>query len=304
MRFSTLLAQGLLAISSVVSAVAIDKRQSTTQVYKFSASPTSAEGIAARSNGQLLVSFFDKGELWGVDPATKKASKVATFTDATCAGGIAEIAPDVFAVVAGQFSFGGGLKTGSWAIWKVDFTSGTAQTSVLKKVPDSGFFNGLSAFTNDTILIGDASKGAVVAMNVNTGAYSTVIQDATMAPPANAGIPMGIDGVRYFNGTLYYTNVSKNTFHKVAVDATGKKVGNIATIWSNTFSDDLWVGPDGTAYVATGSAGKIQKVTPDGRISTLVNISGATSVTLGKTEADKNTLYIAGNNGVISSVKV
>jgi sugar lactone lactonase YvrE len=115
---------------------------------------------------------------------------------------------------------------------------------------------------------------------------------------------MGIDGVRYFNGTLYFTNVSKNTFHKVSVDATGKMTGSIATIWSNTFSDDLWVGPDGTAYVATGSANKIQKVTADGKVSTLASISGATSCTLGRTEADKNTLYIATSSGAISSVKV
>lgn len=187
MRITALLVEGLLATASLVSAIAIDKRQSTTQVYKFSGSPVAAEGIAARKNGQLLVSFFDKGELWSVDPATKNASKVATFTDATCTGGIAEIAPDVFAVVAGQFSFGGGLKQGSWGIWKVDFTSGTPVTSLLKKVPESGFFNGLSAFSNDTILIGDASKGAVWSMNINTGAYTMVIQDTTMAPPANAG---------------------------------------------------------------------------------------------------------------------
>lgn len=115
---------------------------------------------------------------------------------------------------------------------------------------------------------------------------------------------MGLDGVRYSNGTLYFTNVSKNTFHKVSVDATGKMTGSIATIWSNTFSDDLWVGPDGTAYVATGSANKIQKVTADGKVSTLAAVSGATSVTLGKTEADKNTLYIATGQGLITSVKV
>lgn len=115
---------------------------------------------------------------------------------------------------------------------------------------------------------------------------------------------MGIDGVRYFNGTLYFTNVSKNTFHKVSVDASGKKTGNIATIWSNTFSDDLWVGPDGSAYVATGSANKLQKVTADGKVSTLASISGATSCTLGQTDADKNTLYIATNSGTIASLKV
>jgi hypothetical protein len=176
-----LLATLLLAATSLVSAAAIEKRQSTTQIYKFS-SPTSAEGIAVRSNGQILVSFFDKGEMWSVDPATKKGTKVATFTDATCSAGIVEIAPDVFAVVAGQYGFSGGNKAGSWGIWKVDFTSGTAATSLIKKVPESGFFNGLTNFNNGTILIGDASKGAVWTMNVNTGAYSQVIQDATMVP--------------------------------------------------------------------------------------------------------------------------
>jgi uncharacterized protein (DUF2141 family) len=185
MRVSTLLTQ-ILSLASLVSAAAVHKRQSTTQVYKFS-SPTSAEGIAVRSNGQVLVSFFDKAELWTVDPATKKATKLVSFAGATCSAGITEIAPDVFAVVAGQFSFGGGNKAGSWAIWKVDFTSGTAVASILKAVPESGFFNGLTTLDNSTILIGDASKGAVWRMNVQTGAYSIAIQDALMNPAANAG---------------------------------------------------------------------------------------------------------------------
>ncbi|KAH7116818.1 hypothetical protein B0J11DRAFT_592832 [Dendryphion nanum] len=292
----------LASATAVVSAVPLDKRQSTTQVYKFSGSPSSAEGIAARSNGQLLVSFFDKGELWTVDPATKKASKVASFTDATCTGAITEIAPDVFAVVAGQFSFGGGNKPGSWAIWKVDFTKATPVASVLKKIPESTFFNGLTTLNNDTILIGDAGKGAIWRLNVNTGAYSIAIQDTTMAPPS--GQPMGLDGLRYVNGTIYFTNVFKNTFHKVAVDATGKATGSIATIWSGTMADDLWVTPDGTSYVATGSANKIQKVTSDNKISTIASISGSTAVTFGRTEADKNTLYITTGSGVIASIKV
>lgn len=115
---------------------------------------------------------------------------------------------------------------------------------------------------------------------------------------------MGLDGLRYANGTLYFTNVTKNTFHKVSVDATGKMTGSIATIWSNIFSDDLWVGPDGTAYVATGSANKIQKVTADGVVTTIASVSGATSCTLGRSEGDKNTLYIATGSGLIASVKV
>lgn len=187
MRFSSVVVQVLSFTASLAAAAVIDKRQAVTQVYKFTGSPVKAEGIAVRSNGQILVSFFDKGEAWLVDPATKKASKVATFTDATCSAAIAQVKPDVFAVVAGQYG-GSGNKAGSWGVWTVDFTTGsTPTTKLLKKVPESGFWNGLTAFNNDTVLVGDASKGAVFRVNINTGDYSIAIQDTTMAP--SGGMP-------------------------------------------------------------------------------------------------------------------
>ncbi|KAF2257489.1 hypothetical protein CC78DRAFT_527741 [Lojkania enalia] len=301
MQFSTLIIKIISITAALTSAAAIDKRQSATNVFTFS-SPRSAEGIAARSNGQLLVSFFDKAELWTLDPATKKASKLVSFTDATCSAGITEIAPDVFAVVAGNYAMAGGNRPGSWGIWKVDLTSGTAKATLLKKVPESGMWNGLTTLNNDTILIGDATKGAIWKMNVNTGEYSIAVQDATMNP--GTGIPMGIDGLRYSNGTVWFTNISRNTLIKFPVDETGKSSGQMTTVWSNTIADDLWVGPDGSAYIATSSNNKIQKVAPDGRISTVASISGSTAVVLGRTEADINTLYIATNSGAIASVKV
>lgn len=187
MRLTTALAS-LLSLAAVTSASPLGKRQATvTQVYKFTGSPIKAEGIAVRSNGQILVSFFDKGEAWLVDPPTKKATKVATFTDTTCSAAIAEVAPDVFAVVAGKYS--NSNTPGSWGVWKVDFSAGgaTPTTTLVKKVPESGMWNGLTAFTNDTVLVGDASKGAVFKVNVNTGEYSVAIEDSTMKP--SSGMP-------------------------------------------------------------------------------------------------------------------
>lgn len=187
MRFTATLT-AFLSLASLSCASPLTKRQSTvTQVYKFTGSPVKAEGIAVRSNGQILVSFFDKGEAWLVDPSAKKATKVATFTDTTCSAAIAEVAPDVFAVVAGKYS--NSNTPGSWGVWKVDFSAGgaTPTTTLVKKVPESGMWNGLSAFNNNTVLVGDASKGAVFKVNVNTGDYSMVIQDSTMAP--SSGLP-------------------------------------------------------------------------------------------------------------------
>ena len=187
MRIDTTVSS-LLSLFAIATATPLDKRQSTvTQVYKFTGSPLKAEGIAVRSNGQILVSFFDKGEAWLVDPPTKKATKVATFTDTTCSAAIAEVAPDVFAVVAGKYS--NSNTPGSWGVWKVDFSDGgaTPKTTLVKKVPESGMWNGLTAFKNDTVLVGDATKGAVFKVNVNTGEYSVAIEDSTMKP--SGGMP-------------------------------------------------------------------------------------------------------------------
>lgn len=113
---------------------------------------------------------------------------------------------------------------------------------------------------------------------------------------------MGIDGVRYANGSIYYTNIFANRLYKVAVDSTGKATGTPTAIWTNQMADDMAVGPDGSVYVAASNG--IKKVTSSGEVSNAVTVQSATSCTFGKTEADKNTLYIAGSNGVISSVKV
>ncbi|KAF1962749.1 hypothetical protein CC80DRAFT_398499 [Byssothecium circinans] len=305
MHFSTLLLSAL-SLTTLASSAALPKRQATTtSIYKFT-SPKAAEGIATRTNGKIIVSFFDKGELWQIDPATKTAAKVATFTDTTCSAAIAEVAPDVFAVVAGNYASSGGNKPGSWGVWTVDFSaagggSETApKTSLVKKVPESGFWNGLSAFANGTVLVGDASKGQVWRLDVYTGRYSVAIEDATMKPSGN--LPMGIDGIRYANGSIYYTNIFANKFYKLAVDATGAKVGSPTTIWSNQMADDMYVTPEGVAYVA--ASGSIQKVTADGKASKFATVSSATAVTRGTGEKDRETLFIAGSDGTISSVKM
>lgn len=113
---------------------------------------------------------------------------------------------------------------------------------------------------------------------------------------------MGIDGIRYSNGYIYYTNIFANKFYKMAVDATGKNTGAATQIWSNQMADDMYVSPEGVAYVAASKG--IQKVTADGKVSQVVTVSSATAVTIGKSDADKNTLYIAGSDGTISSYKL
>jgi len=106
--------------------------------------------------------------------------------------------------------------------------------------------------------------------------------------------------MRYSNGNIYYTNIFAGEFYKMPVDAEGKKAGNATQIWSNQEGDDMWISSDGVAYVAVAATG-IQKVTADGKISTVASVKSGTAVAIG---TDKSTLFVASNDGAISSFKI
>jgi len=112
-------------------------------------------------------------------------------------------------------------------------------------------------------------------------------------------VSMGIDGIRYSNGSIYYTNIFASKLYKMPVDSEGKKAGSATQLWGNQMADDMYVSPEGVAYVAATNG--IQRVTADGKVSTVATVRSATAVTIG---ADKSTLYIAGSDGTISSIKI
>ena len=226
--------------------------------------------------------------LYAVDPVAKTSTTAISVTGASGLSGIAEIAPDVFAVIGGGKS-----------IYKVDFTGATPKSSLIKAVSGANNLNGLTTFDNSTILVADAGKGNVVRFDTTTGDSSVVLSDPTMAP--SGGIPFGIDGIKYVNGTVWYTNIFKNSFHKIPVDATGKATGTVTTLWTNLMGDDLCIGPNGKIYVSTNGKNSVVEVDPAvGKANQIATVSGSTSCAFGRTEKDKNVIYVGGGQGVYS----
>lgn len=275
-----------LANIALTAAAAIEIRQSAgTQVARIS----SVENVAVRSNGIILATNMNSPNLYAVDPVAKTSSTALSVTGASGLSGIGEIAPDVFAVI------GGGKQ-----IYKVDFTGATPKSSLIKAIPDANNLNGLTVLDNTTILVADAGKGNVVRFNTATGESSVALSDPTMLPSGN--IPFGIDGIKYSNGTVWYTNIFKNSFHKIPVDATGKATGAVSTLWTNLMGDDLCFGPNGKIYVATNSRNSIVEVDPAvGTPKAVASVTGSTSCAFGRTEKDKNVIYVGGGQGVYSS---
>jgi hypothetical protein len=282
------------------TAVVIPRELNTTQVYKFS--PGWIENLATRPNGHLLITRMDAPEVWDVDPGAQTATKLATFPDAFATGGLVEMTPDVWAVIAGKYSLSGGGNTpGSWAIWKLDLSGASPKQSLVKLVPESQTFNGIAKSDDDTMLIGDALEGAVLKMSFSTGAYSVLLKDPSMAPSTT--IPFGINGMKFKDGFLYFTNIARNTFNRLPVSALGV-ASTVQPIFTTTPGDDFAFGPDGLAYIATNLENSVIKVDASGGITKIATVQSGTSASFGRGEKDKNTLYVGTIGGTLFAINV
>ncbi|KAK2610875.1 hypothetical protein N8I77_004268 [Diaporthe amygdali] len=254
----------------------------------------SLENIAVRPNGQLLVTNMNSPNLYAVDPIAKTSSTAVAVNGAAGLSGIGEIAPDVFIVI-------GGSPQGT-AVHQVDFTGGgTPKATLVKKIPDAKNMNGLAVFNNDTVLLGDAAQGSLIKLTVSSGDSSIALSDPTMAP--SGPIPFGIDGLKYGNGTVWYTNIFKNSFHKVSVDATSKPTGAVSTLWSNLMGDDLCFGNNGKLYITTNSgANQVVEYDPAGGSASkpvvVAKLSAPTACAAGRGEKDKDVVYVTNGQGV------
>ncbi len=283
---------------------AVAARQSASSIYKL---PGSAwiENLVVRPNGQLLLARLDTPELWSYDPAAKTGAKVVGFSGALSLTGIAELTPDVYAVITGNFSTRGfSVKSGSWAVWTVDLTGAAPKATLVKLVPESGFFIGVTPLDKDNVLIADAGKATLYKMQLSTGAYSVVLTDASMKAPAQGSLVEGVHGLKYSNGTAYFTNTFGGGFYKVAIDAaSGKATDKPVQIASLNMAEDFVLAPDGSGafYVAQPNANAVAKITADGRSSKAATASSCSSVAFGRGATDKSTLYIATTNGAVFS---
>ncbi|KAJ7051032.1 hypothetical protein C8F01DRAFT_671023 [Mycena amicta] len=210
LAFASILSSFLVALAHATSGFP------TSLLYQ---SPTGLflENIAVRASSQLLITSTVSPTLHTLDPHTPNATLNAlyTFPNATGLTGIAEYAPDVFAVVASVLNATSRTEEpGSVVIWRVDFTAhsyGPATQPIANVTPT----NGLSAVPglSEIILTADSADGAVYAVNMRSGDVSLVIRDVLLAPTATA--TLGINGLHVHEGFLYATNSGRGTFLRV-----------------------------------------------------------------------------------------
>lgn len=299
-------------------------------IYQFPEN-TYVENLAVRSNGQILLDVFTSPELWLVDPDVPgEAVLIHEFPDALGITGITEYEEDVFAVLAGNFSFASGECTkGSWSIWSVDLGGAVINSaslevsppkiSKLADVPAATCLNGidvLSGGANKFLMAGDIRTGEIYAINVDTGAAAVIIDNTVSQtePAVTYGFgSVSTDGLRVRDSDLYFSNVGQGTLVKVALNPEdGTPAGEAVTVAQSLSSQDQWddfaIDCDGNVYMTTGGANTIQRVTPQGNVAIVAGDLNSTAIAepasarFGRRSGDSNVLYVTTAGAMVAPV--
>lgn len=271
-----------------------------TQFHEFE-NGTWIEAIAIRANGQLIVSLFDRPELYIMDPASPgtKPELVYRFKNATRLTGITEYSPDKFAVMVGSRV----NEKDTVSIWTIDLTSitGMKVKAVGGVIPGVDLLNGLTALNRETLLASDTFGGTVYRIDLKTGAAISILNDATMIP--------GVNGVRYNAPYLYYTNMIQGLFARIPVDPkTAEATGPAEVIATKIVGVDgfaLASWTDHEAYILNFEENAILKVDAEANVVTFATgVIGPTAAFFGRTEIDARILYVVTSGGANGGGKV
>ena len=196
MRYSseTFVALAALCLSPLAFALPTPESTPPAHIVWQPSTPKNAwlECLTSRSNGDLLVTRYDTGEIWTVNPITEQATLVYAFpagANVNSSLGIDEYEDDVFAFNAGQVTPGDRFPIhGTWSVWSIDLKNWTASAangsrapsvSRIAKVPEALMLNGLTVLnpatttgprakgnaSSPTLLLADSTAGILYSIN-------------------------------------------------------------------------------------------------------------------------------------------
>ncbi|CAJ2507615.1 Uu.00g088010.m01.CDS01 [Anthostomella pinea] len=290
-------------------------------IFQLNETDTWFENIAVRANGDLLVTMLQPAAtvytLKQPYSSSPEFSIVHTFDNANGTLGIVETSPDVFLVVSGQFSSLAVPVPGSLVAWELSLVDPEPTVREIVSFADIELANGLTKVPTDDdsniVLVADSVAGSVWRFDFNTGAHEVVLHTEEMAPVPNATtISLGINGVHFRDGYLYFSNSDLLTIYRVRFDQQGYPAPNatvdiVATIDAVPV-DDFTIDRKGYLWAATNFDNKVVAIRPDGSSVvvagglTELTVAGDTADAFGRTQDDFHVLYVVTGGGLASPV--
>ncbi|KAJ7027320.1 hypothetical protein C8F04DRAFT_965357, partial [Mycena alexandri] len=255
------------------------------------------ENLLVLPNGHLLLTTFDaSGDLFTLNPnaAEPKAERLVTLPGNTGLSGIAPLAGDLYAISGGVHTHFSGAE-GSMKLYVVSVITtadSTTDTLIGDPIP-----------VPDTRVSAD-SAGRILRVDTDTRNVDIAFADDALAPPSDAKLPIGVNGIEVRGGYLYFTNSTRGTFARFPIDNDGNKTGPVEVLvqregvagFGNAF-DDFTSDTQGNAYASVHST-TVVKIAPEGEHTTS---DDPTSVAL----ADNgNSIYVGTGGGQVINVKL
>jgi sugar lactone lactonase YvrE len=299
-------------------------------VYQFT-TETWIENLAVRPNGDLLL-IVDEDVTNPVHPvslyqlanpasANPELSLVYSFPLGTVLG-ISEIQPEVYAVLAENFTGNFEAVPNTCKLYTFDYNtlSGKPTVKEVATLPTTAIGpDGIAALPGHphTVLVADMYAASVWAVDTTTGTTSLFAATPEMAQTHNY-TKMGINGLRVWRGHLYWTNSDLKSVYRLPLNPSGSGVGphsrselvaNLTAV-SPVFIDDFTIGNDGTLWVtSSGPQNVVVAVRPNGRggwhapvVATggpkSTAVQGDVAAAFGRGPSDREILYVTTNGGL------
>ncbi|MEH0575992.1 MULTISPECIES: hypothetical protein [Streptomyces] len=158
-------------------------------------------------------------------------------------------------------------------VWKLP-PGGTPHR--IAALPVGGVPNGLAIDpAGRTLYVADSRMGTVWAVPVSGGPATAWLVDPALAIEASAPVPYGANGLRFHNGAVWVSNLSKGTLLRIPVTATGA-AGRVHTVTSGlTGIDDFNFLSDRSdvVFAALNTRNQIAVVYPNGTTRTVLTAS-------------------------------
>jgi hypothetical protein len=159
--------------------------------------------------------------------------------------------------------------------------------------PDARFLNGLVAISSRRVLIADSVRGVIWAFDPSSGMITPWLEDETLTlDPATQPFRPAANGLKIHRGTLYVSNSSRGTIHRIAIDAKGNASAKPQLLVQSGPVDDFAIDNDGTVYAST-HGDRLLKISPVGAVTAILDegCDGCTSVAI-VSKGAKRTLLI------------
>jgi len=222
------------------------------------------ESISVTSDGTLLIAGSEKGIIYKATPGAAAAqpwiSREQAGFDGFLLGIYADEPHGVFYVCSDVVG-----PPRQAAFTSFDLKTGAKKATY--RFPDGGLCNDFITAADGTVYATDTELGRIIRLKPGATAPDVWASDPGL---------VGIDGIAFAGGKLYFNNVRKNLLQRIDVNSDGS-AGPVTTLQlSGSLSgpDGMRVGPGDVLLITENKAGNLTAAKIDGDKVTLTPVKG------------------------------